>query len=170
MYGDHEGTERIFAGMDASLLAATPSQDRFDLQGRGTGKEPPGPGDNAGKRSNPLALSDLLGARRLLPAAGLRLPEQHVPDPRGHRSGHRADREDRRSTRRSSFSAEARRDAYPLMLKPDGRVHLAGDHLTNWNAWMQGALDSGRLVATDIHKLAGQESRPHANTNPWRAL
>jgi monoamine oxidase len=62
----------------------------------------------------------------------------------------------------SSLSAEARRDAYPLLLKPDGRVHLAGDHLTNWNAWMQGALDSGRAVATDIHKRAGQENRPSA--------
>ena len=61
----------------------------------------------------------------------------------------------------SSFSADARRDSYPLLLKPDRRVHLAGDHLTNWNAWMQGALDSGRSVATQLHARAQQENRPH---------
>ena len=60
----------------------------------------------------------------------------------------------------ASFSGDARRDAYPLLLKPDGRVYLAGDHISNWSAWMQGALDSGRLVATQIHARASQENPP----------
>lgn len=37
--------------------------------------------------------------------------------------------------------------------QPDGRVYLAGDHL-NLNAWMQGAFESARQVATAIHARA----------------
>jgi monoamine oxidase len=49
----------------------------------------------------------------------------------------------------ASFSAETRK-ALPLLSKPQGRVYLAGDHL-NMNAWMQGAFESARQVATAIH-------------------
>jgi monoamine oxidase len=37
--------------------------------------------------------------------------------------------------------------------EPQGRVYLAGDHL-NMNAWMQGAFESGRQVATALHARA----------------
>jgi monoamine oxidase len=50
----------------------------------------------------------------------------------------------------SSASAAAR----DMLIKPDRRVYLAGDHL-NMNAWMQGAFESGRHVATAIHARAG---------------
>lgn len=58
----------------------------------------------------------------------------------------------------AQFSAEARRDAYPLLLKPERRLYLAGDHLTNTNAWMNGAFESARHVATAIHARVGQEN------------
>jgi monoamine oxidase len=40
--------------------------------------------------------------------------------------------------------------------QPEGRVYLAGDHL-NMNAWMQGAFESGRQVATAIHARVAAE-------------
>jgi monoamine oxidase len=51
----------------------------------------------------------------------------------------------------ASFSAEARKEFYPLLIKPHGRLYFAGDHLTNWNAWMQGAFLSARHVAKALH-------------------
>ena len=49
----------------------------------------------------------------------------------------------------SSASAETRKQ----LSAPTGRVYLAGDHM-NLNAWMQGAFESGRQVATAIHARA----------------
>jgi monoamine oxidase len=43
-----------------------------------------------------------------------------------------------------------------VLAEPQGRVYLAGDHL-NMNAWMQGAFESGRLVASAIHARAAAE-------------
>jgi monoamine oxidase len=40
--------------------------------------------------------------------------------------------------------------------EPQGRVYLAGDHL-NMNAWMQGAFESGRHVATALHARAAAD-------------
>ena len=45
--------------------------------------------------------------------------------------------------------------------EPQGRVYLAGDHL-DLNAWMQGAFESARHVATAIHARAGATSRQAA--------
>ncbi len=42
--------------------------------------------------------------------------------------------------------------------EPQGRVYLAGDHL-DLNAWMQGAFESARHVATAIHARAGVTTR-----------
>lgn len=58
-----------------------------------------------------------------------------------------------------SFSADLRREALPLLRRPDGRVYLAGDHVSDLNAWMQGAFDSARQVAMAIHARATQETR-----------
>ena len=49
----------------------------------------------------------------------------------------------------SSASAETRKQ----LSQPNGRIYLAGDHM-NLNAWMQGAFESGRQVATAIHARA----------------
>jgi monoamine oxidase len=58
----------------------------------------------------------------------------------------------------AQFSTEARTNAYPVLLRPDRRLYLAGDHLTNTNAWMNGAFESARHVATAIHVRVGQEN------------
>lgn len=50
----------------------------------------------------------------------------------------------------SNSSAAARK----VLSVPEGRVYLAGDHL-NMNAWMQGAFESARQVATAIHTRVG---------------
>jgi monoamine oxidase len=57
-----------------------------------------------------------------------------------------------------SFSPDLRRNL-PALMKPDGRVYLAGDHVSNLNAWMQGALESARSVALQIHLRATQDVR-----------
>jgi monoamine oxidase len=36
----------------------------------------------------------------------------------------------------------------------DGRVHFAGDYMTDMSSWLQGAFDSARAVATAIHSRA----------------
>jgi monoamine oxidase len=51
----------------------------------------------------------------------------------------------------SSASADTRK----RLSQPNGRVFLAGDHM-NLNAWMQGAFESGRQVATAVHARAHQ--------------
>ena len=38
--------------------------------------------------------------------------------------------------------------------QPDGRVHFAGDYMTDMSSWMQGALESARDAATAIHTRA----------------
>jgi monoamine oxidase len=36
----------------------------------------------------------------------------------------------------------------------DGRVHFAGDYMTDMSSWMQGAFESARHTATAIHMRA----------------
>jgi len=36
----------------------------------------------------------------------------------------------------------------------DGRVHFAGDYMTDMTSWMQGAFESARETATAIHERA----------------
>jgi monoamine oxidase len=38
----------------------------------------------------------------------------------------------------------------PVMGKPEGRVHFAGEHIAPWNGWMEGALWSGERAAQEI--------------------
>ena len=56
-----------------------------------------------------------------------------------------------------SNSADVRREL-PVLRRPEGRVYLAGDHVSNLNAWMQGAFESARQVASSIHARAMQEA------------
>ena len=37
-----------------------------------------------------------------------------------------------------------------IMARPEGRVHFAGEHLSPWTGWMEGALFSGERAAEDI--------------------
>ena len=52
-----------------------------------------------------------------------------------------------------SESAAAHEALAPLR-EPDGRVHFAGDYMTDMSSWMQGAFESAREVAAAIHRRA----------------
>lgn len=41
-----------------------------------------------------------------------------------------------------------------VIVKPEGRVHFAGDHTSIWASWMQGALESGVRVVKEISEAA----------------
>jgi monoamine oxidase len=57
---------------------------------------------------------------------------------------------------RGSWRSEspAALQALAPLQRPDGRVHFAGDYMTNLSSFMQGAFESAREVATAIHKRA----------------
>jgi monoamine oxidase len=57
---------------------------------------------------------------------------------------------------RGSWRSEsaAALQALAALRQPDGRVHFAGDYMTDMSSWMHGAFDSAREVATAIHKRA----------------
>ena len=38
--------------------------------------------------------------------------------------------------------------------EPDGRIHFAGEHLSEWSSWMQGALSSGLRAVKEIDEAA----------------
>lgn len=58
----------------------------------------------------------------------------------------------------AGWSVEGRKTTYAAMVKGDRRMFFAGDHMTYLIGWMNGALESGRAVATAIHARAGQEA------------
>jgi monoamine oxidase len=41
-----------------------------------------------------------------------------------------------------------------VLRKPDGRVHFAGDYMSNLSSFMQGAFESAREVAMAVHARA----------------
>jgi monoamine oxidase len=43
---------------------------------------------------------------------------------------------------------------YETASSPAGRIHFAGEHLSQWFSWMQGALDSGLRVVKEINETA----------------
>ena len=43
-------------------------------------------------------------------------------------------------------------EAYARLLEPQGRVYMAGDHLTQLTAWQHGAFESARSVVTQLHQ------------------
>ena len=58
----------------------------------------------------------------------------------------------------ATIGDDARSDALPRLIEPDRRVYLAGDYSTRVNAWMQGAFESARRVATAIHTRVHQQA------------
>lgn len=57
---------------------------------------------------------------------------------------------------RGSWRSEtaAAHEALRALRQPDGRVHFAGDYMTDMSSWMQGALESAREVVMAIHTRA----------------
>src|SRR5258706_5107919 len=52
------------------------------------------------------------------------------------------------------FDPEQQTLLYNEIIKPDGRIHFAGEHASLYHAWIQGAIESGLRAAIDIHKSA----------------
>ena len=48
--------------------------------------------------------------------------------------------------------------AYALLNRPDGRIYLAGEHLSYLTGWMAGGLESARLAIAAIHQRAVSEA------------
>jgi monoamine oxidase len=57
-----------------------------------------------------------------------------------------------RGSWRSESSAAL--EALKALRQPDGRVHFAGDYMTDNSSWMQGAFESARDVAAAVHRRA----------------
>lgn len=57
---------------------------------------------------------------------------------------------------RGSWRSEsaAAHDALKPLRDPGGRVHFAGDYMTDMSSWMQGAFESAREAATALHRRA----------------
>jgi len=55
---------------------------------------------------------------------------------------------------RGSWRSEsgAAHEALKPLQQPDGRVHFAGDYMTDMSSWMQGAFESAREVSTALHR------------------
>ncbi len=54
--------------------------------------------------------------------------------------------------------SDAAHEALVALRQPDGRVHFAGDYMTDMSSWMQGAFESAREVAAAIHRRAPTRS------------
>ena len=54
----------------------------------------------------------------------------------------------------ASWSDEARQNSYPLLNEPQGRVLLAGEHLSYMTGWMAGAIESSWLQIEKLHTMA----------------
>ena len=57
----------------------------------------------------------------------------------------------------AQMTPEVRKTLFPKLLEPDRRMYFAGDHCSNLTAWMCGALESGRFVASKIHQRAAAD-------------
>jgi monoamine oxidase len=42
----------------------------------------------------------------------------------------------------------------PVLAKPEGRIHFAGEHTAGWQGYMNGAVESGHRAAREIHEAA----------------
>ena len=50
------------------------------------------------------------------------------------------------------FAPEQQTDLQADIVKPEGRIHFAGEHCSLYHAWIQGALESGIRAAQAIHE------------------
>lgn len=52
---------------------------------------------------------------------------------------------------------------YPILNRPDGRIYLAGEHLSYWTAWQEGAIRSAHAVSANLHAHATSQ---HTRNRP----
>jgi len=50
-----------------------------------------------------------------------------------------------------NWDEEGRKTAYPILTEPDGRIYLAGEHLSYITGWQEGALESSWQQITKLH-------------------
>lgn len=50
-----------------------------------------------------------------------------------------------------SYNARTRRDAFPILQEPDGRIYLVGEHLSYVNAWIEGAVQAAWMQVEKLH-------------------
>lgn len=53
----------------------------------------------------------------------------------------------------SFFEPGQEEEFNPYIALPEGRVHFAGEHTSNYHAWIQGAIESGIRVANEVNEL-----------------
>ena len=56
-----------------------------------------------------------------------------------------------------TYSSYARENYYPRLQEPDGRVYLAGEHLSYTTGWMEGAFQSAWMQIEKLHERVMQE-------------
>ncbi len=54
----------------------------------------------------------------------------------------------------AEWSPEGRKTAYPKLLEPDGRIYLAGEHLSHLTGWQAGAFESAWQQIEKLHHRA----------------
>ena len=50
-----------------------------------------------------------------------------------------------------SYTERTRRDAFPILQEPDGRIYLVGEHLSYVNAWIEGAVQAAWMQVEKLH-------------------
>jgi monoamine oxidase len=55
-----------------------------------------------------------------------------------------------------SYTARVRQEAMPVLQEPDGRVYLVGEHLSNVNAWIEGASQAAWMQVEKLHQRVMQ--------------
>jgi monoamine oxidase len=50
----------------------------------------------------------------------------------------------------ADWSSDARKTAYASLCRPDGPIHLAGEHLSYVTGWQEGAVLSAQAAVTAI--------------------
>ncbi|WP_245620183.1 flavin monoamine oxidase family protein [Phenylobacterium immobile] len=50
------------------------------------------------------------------------------------------------------WSEDARKEAYPILCEPDGRIYLAGEHMSYINGWQAGAIESAWQQVEKLHR------------------
>ena len=56
------------------------------------------------------------------------------------------------------FAPEQQTELQADIVKPEGRIHFAGEHCSLYHAWIQGALESGIRAAQAIHEAPVAET------------
>ena len=54
----------------------------------------------------------------------------------------------------AQWTDQGRKDAYPTLLEPEGRLYLAGEHLSYLTGWQEGGIESAWQQIAKLHKRA----------------